>query len=422
MTANALHDSSRVAFALLPERGPMALHLRGSKPPHVNAALREIKSQVKALREGRAKVPVLVSVDADHIEAMAQPDPMDLMVKALSRAGFTCVGFLAGSLSAQALADAANLMVMPAPGGCDFAALADFAQRVDAQALAEQEARDWDEALEIDALFNAAQIERDWDEALVMDQEFNARREAERIALARQRAEEEARDWDLAIAEDEAFEARLFAQAWDEAHAYNELLAQAEQAAAAARKAVLEGFNPPVLPKAPAIAARPSPRMEAVRTPSNPAASVPSPSPARAVPTAVEGDRMDVDVALAEPPTPTAAARIHNDRVRSGQVLHAKGGDLNVFGIVSSGAEIVADGNVNAYAPVYGRIVAGAQGNKATHVICQQFYAELVSIGGSFVTSDDLPRDLQGEAVHFWFENDSIHFRRLSNLGKPVPA
>ena len=46
--------------------------------------------------------------------------------------------------------------------------------------------------------------------------------------------------------------------------------------------------------------------------------------------------------------------------LRSGQRVYARGGDLVVLGLVSHGAEVIADGNIHVYGPLRGRAIAGA--------------------------------------------------------------
>ncbi len=78
--------------------------------------------------------------------------------------------------------------------------------------------------------------------------------------------------------------------------------------------------------------------------------------------------------------------RIVRNTVRSGQQLYAKDTDLVVLGSVNEGAEVIADGNVHVWGALRGRSIAGAQGDQSTRIFCQQFKAELVSIGGIFQT------------------------------------
>ncbi|MDK4537564.1 septum site-determining protein MinC, partial [Kingella kingae] len=68
--------------------------------------------------------------------------------------------------------------------------------------------------------------------------------------------------------------------------------------------------------------------------------------------------------------------------VRTGQQVYAKQADLIVLGMVSEGAEIIADGNIHVYAPMRGRALAGESGDKSARIFMQSMQAELVSIAG----------------------------------------
>lgn len=398
---------------------------------------------------------MLLSLSAQALEGFGEEDSLDVLIRALGIMRLNCVGFIEGSPGAERLADLTNLMVVAPAQGLLHVDLLAHAHVAEKKALRDEEAKAWEEAIAIDSQINQERELRDWEEAILEDEIFEARKEAERLererleeeeakaweealvvdrifnreqeaqaweeakeidarinrerelrdweeALeeeARREAarlvalqeemfllEEEAEAWDEAIREDVVFDRRKEAVAWDEALAYDDLLKKAEAAAYQARQAVLEG---------------------------------------RVLTQASQGDKAAVanheadfeeegaTVAVASPTTSVAMARVHKERVRSGCQVYARGTDLTVFGNVSSGAEIIADGSIHAYAPVYGRVIAGAQGNKDANIVCRKFFAELVAIGGVFLTNEDLPDDLRGSAVHFWHEEGTIHFRRL---------
>lgn len=77
-------------------------------------------------------------------------------------------------------------------------------------------------------------------------------------------------------------------------------------------------------------------------------------------------------------------AKIITGKVRSGQQHFAPHGDLIVLGSVSSGAELLADGNIHIYGSLGGRALAGINGNKKARVFCQHFSADLVAIAGQY--------------------------------------
>ena len=94
--------------------------------------------------------------------------------------------------------------------------------------------------------------------------------------------------------------------------------------------------------------------------------------------------------------TPPAATTVILDKpLRSGQRFYARGGDLIIMAMVSAGAEVIADGNIHVYAPLRGRALAGASGNRAARIFTTSMEAELVSIAGIYRTFEgELPRDL----------------------------
>ena len=74
--------------------------------------------------------------------------------------------------------------------------------------------------------------------------------------------------------------------------------------------------------------------------------------------------------------------------LRSGQRFYARGGDLVVLAMVSAGAEVIADGNIHVYAPLRGRALAGASGDKEARIFTTSLEAELVSVAGIYRTFD----------------------------------
>jgi len=85
---------------------------------------------------------------------------------------------------------------------------------------------------------------------------------------------------------------------------------------------------------------------------------------------------------------PEAAPRtiILDKPLRSGQRFYAKGCDLIVTAMVSAGAEVIADGNIHVYAPLRGRALAGASGDKDARIFTTSLEAELLSIAGLYRT------------------------------------
>ena len=90
----------------------------------------------------------------------------------------------------------------------------------------------------------------------------------------------------------------------------------------------------------------------------------------------------------AVPPSPEPPPRtITLDKpLRSGQRFYAKGCDLIVTAMISAGAEVIADGHIHVYAPLRGRALAGASGDKSARIFTTSLEAELVSVAGIYRT------------------------------------
>ena len=86
--------------------------------------------------------------------------------------------------------------------------------------------------------------------------------------------------------------------------------------------------------------------------------------------------------------------------VRSGQQIYVEGGDLIILSSVSTGAEILADGNIHVYGALRGRALAGVKGNKQARIFCQRLEAELISIAGHYKISEDLRGEFWQNGAH----------------------
>jgi septum site-determining protein MinC len=94
----------------------------------------------------------------------------------------------------------------------------------------------------------------------------------------------------------------------------------------------------------------------------------------------------------AEPPPRTVTL---DKPLRSGQRFYARGSDLIVTAMVSAGAEVIADGNIHVYAPLRGRALAGAGGDKTARIFTTSLEAELVSVAGLYRTFEaGVPADM----------------------------
>ena len=85
-----------------------------------------------------------------------------------------------------------------------------------------------------------------------------------------------------------------------------------------------------------------------------------------------------------------------------------------VLAAVSSGAELLADGNIHVYGPMRGRALAGVKGNLKARIFCKQLGAEMLSIAGHYKVAEDLRRDpLWGDAVHVCLSGELLNITRL---------
>ncbi|MCZ8235592.1 MAG: septum site-determining protein MinC [Inhella sp.] len=91
------------------------------------------------------------------------------------------------------------------------------------------------------------------------------------------------------------------------------------------------------------------------------------------------------------PPAPAAASvsTLVIDRpLRSGQQVYARDADLVVLGLVSHGAEVIADGHIHVYGALRGRAIAGAKGRTDARIWAHSLEAELLAVAGTFRTSE----------------------------------
>ena len=111
--------------------------------------------------------------------------------------------------------------------------------------------------------------------------------------------------------------------------------------------------------------------------------------------------------------TPVAAkTRLVTQPVRSGTQIYARGADLVVTAAVSPGAEIIADGNIHVYGALRGRALAGAGGDVEARIFCSRLEAELVSIAGRYLVSEQLPSEQQGFPVQIALVDERLTVTR----------
>lgn len=119
------------------------------------------------------------------------------------------------------------------------------------------------------------------------------------------------------------------------------------------------------------------------------------------------------DAPEATPAAQHVETMVIDQPVRSGQQVYSRG-DLIVLAPVSTGAEIMADGNIHVYSNLRGRALAGVRGNTSARIFCQQLNAELVSIAGHYRVAEDLPESYRNKPVHLCMQGDAMHFTALN--------
>lgn len=136
----------------------------------------------------------------------------------------------------------------------------------------------------------------------------------------------------------------------------------------------------------PPLAAKLSSESESAKPDSlPPPASTPAPAAASA--SKAVDVVADTGVAVSEPPASAGmavATLIIDKPLRSGQKVYARHADLIVLGVVSHGAEVIADGNIHVYGPLRGKAMAGARGNTDARIFTTQFDAELIAVAGVY--------------------------------------
>jgi septum site-determining protein MinC len=111
-------------------------------------------------------------------------------------------------------------------------------------------------------------------------------------------------------------------------------------------------------------------------------------------------------------PAAAPRTRLVTEPVRSGTQIYARGSDLVVTASVSPGAELVADGNIHVYGALRGRALAGATGDAAARIFCTRLEAELISIAGRYLVSEQLPSDARSFPVQVALVDDQLTITR----------
>ena len=148
------------------------------------------------------------------------------------------------------------------------------------------------------------------------------------------------------------------------------------------------------------------------------AATAPATTPAAAAPGAEPQAAAQPSVPAATPaqePAPATLPTVLIDRpLRSGQRIYSPG-DLIVQGVVSHGAEVMAEGHVHIYGALRGRALAGARGNANARIFCTSFEPELVAIAGIYRTAEqDFPAGVRGKPTTVRLQGEQLLIEPLA--------
>ena len=138
-----------------------------------------------------------------------------------------------------------------------------------------------------------------------------------------------------------------------------------------------------------------------------------APPTANHSPSSAAPEKASADPAIAEM---APAAMVINRQLRSGQRIYARNTDLIVIGVVSQGAEIIADGNIHVYGPLRGKAMAGARGDTSARIFTTQLDPELLAIAGVYrVIETRLDSTLLNQPTIVQLDGDQL---KITALGK----
>jgi septum site-determining protein MinC len=110
----------------------------------------------------------------------------------------------------------------------------------------------------------------------------------------------------------------------------------------------------------------------------------------------------------------SSSALVITKPLRSGQRVYARHTDLVVIGMVSQGAEVIADGNVHVYGPLRGKAMAGARGDTSARIFTTHLDAELLAVAGVYrVVEDKLDASLHGHPALVRLDGDTLRIEAL---------
>lgn len=132
---------------------------------------------------------------------------------------------------------------------------------------------------------------------------------------------------------------------------------------------------------------------------------------------AADASQTSVAATVSNPVAPHASsALVITKPLRSGQRVYARHTDLVVIGMVSQGAEVIADGNIHVYGPLRGKAMAGARGDTSARIFTTQLDAELLAVAGVYrVVEDKLEGALHNQPALIRLEGDALRIESLKS-------
>ncbi len=110
----------------------------------------------------------------------------------------------------------------------------------------------------------------------------------------------------------------------------------------------------------------------------------------------------------------SSSALVITKPLRSGQRVYARHSDLIVIGMVSQGAEVIADGNIHVYGPLRGKAMAGARGDASARIFTTELDAELLAVAGVYrVVEARLDANLRNRPALVRLDGDSLRIESL---------
>lgn len=98
--------------------------------------------------------------------------------------------------------------------------------------------------------------------------------------------------------------------------------------------------------------------------------------------------------------------------IRSGQRIYVQG-DLTVLAHVSSGAELMAEGNIHIYGSLRGKALAGVLGATECRIFCSDLQSELVSIAGYYKVNEEIEKNKLNKPAQIFLQKHTLIIKNL---------